>query len=224
MTELLQTIQTMISSETDDLAQIERTLTDGYAHALELEGEKLRLERRLTQITQRIDAATPRRTRASSRRSRRASTASRARSPGCARSSPSCAATPTAFASGVLEDRSRARDGRRGRRRVLRCARPPPRGSLTGHIVFTATDTPFADDVMLVRSDGTRIDLSKSRASDTAPVVSPDGKHVAFFSSVAATEPSTSSRPTAAICAGSRRRSRIRQAWRGRLSGRSWRC
>ena len=56
------------------------------------------------------------------------------------------------------------------------------RGSLTGHIVFTATDTPFADDVMLVRSDGTRIDLSKSRASDTAPVVSPDGKHVAFFS------------------------------------------
>jgi len=55
MTELLQTIQTMISSETDDLAQIERTLTDGYAHALELEGEKLRLERRLTQITQRID-------------------------------------------------------------------------------------------------------------------------------------------------------------------------
>jgi len=45
----------MISSETDDLAQIERTLTDGYAHALELEGEKLRLERRLTQITQRLD-------------------------------------------------------------------------------------------------------------------------------------------------------------------------
>jgi predicted nucleic acid-binding Zn-ribbon protein len=55
MTELLQTIQTMISSETDDLAQIERTLTDGYAHALELEGDKLRLERRLAEITQRID-------------------------------------------------------------------------------------------------------------------------------------------------------------------------
>ena len=55
MTELLQMIQTMISSETEDLAQIERTLTDGYAHALELEGEKLRLERRLTQITQRLD-------------------------------------------------------------------------------------------------------------------------------------------------------------------------
>jgi chromosome segregation ATPase len=55
MTELLQTIQTMISSETNDLAQIERTLTDGYAHALELEGEKLRLERRIAEIAQRID-------------------------------------------------------------------------------------------------------------------------------------------------------------------------
>ena len=55
MTELLQTIQTMISSETSDLAQIERTLTDGYAQALELEGEKLRLERRIAEITQRID-------------------------------------------------------------------------------------------------------------------------------------------------------------------------
>ena len=55
MTELLQTIQTMISSETDDLAQIERTLTDGYAHALELESEKLRLERRVSEITKRID-------------------------------------------------------------------------------------------------------------------------------------------------------------------------
>jgi len=55
MTELLETIQTMISSENDDLAQIERTLTDGYAHALALEGEKLRLERRVTEITQTLD-------------------------------------------------------------------------------------------------------------------------------------------------------------------------
>src|SRR4051812_39764109 len=62
MTELLQTIQTMISSETDDLAQIERTLTDRYAHALELEGDKLRLERRVAEIPQRItrgDTAQP---------------------------------------------------------------------------------------------------------------------------------------------------------------------
>jgi chromosome segregation ATPase len=55
MTELLQTIQTMISSETDDLAQIERTLTDGYAHALELEAERSRLERQIAQVTQGIE-------------------------------------------------------------------------------------------------------------------------------------------------------------------------
>ena len=55
MTELLEQIQTMISSENDDLAQIERTLTDGYAHALALEGEKLRLERRVAEITQSLD-------------------------------------------------------------------------------------------------------------------------------------------------------------------------
>jgi hypothetical protein len=55
MTELLATIQTMISSETEDLAQIERTLTDGYARALELEGEKLRLERRIALVTQEIE-------------------------------------------------------------------------------------------------------------------------------------------------------------------------
>jgi Tol biopolymer transport system component len=55
-------------------------------------------------------------------------------------------------------------------------------GPLTGRIVFTATDAPLADDVMLVRTNGVRIDLSKSAAYDGAPVVSPDGKHVAFFS------------------------------------------
>jgi Tol biopolymer transport system component len=55
-------------------------------------------------------------------------------------------------------------------------------GALTGRIVFTATDAPFADDVMLVRLNGRRIDLSKSPAYDADPVVSPDGKHVAFFS------------------------------------------
>jgi Tol biopolymer transport system component len=54
---------------------------------------------------------------------------------------------------------------------------------LTGRIVFTATDAPFAGDVTLVRADGTRIDLSKSPAADSAPVLSPDGRHVAFFSS-----------------------------------------
>ena len=53
---------------------------------------------------------------------------------------------------------------------------------LTGRIVFTATAAPFADDVILVRVNGKRIDLSKSPASDISPVVSPDGTHVAFFS------------------------------------------
>jgi chromosome segregation ATPase len=55
MTELVQTIETMISSDTDDLAQIERTLTDGYAHALELETERSRLERQIAEATQGIE-------------------------------------------------------------------------------------------------------------------------------------------------------------------------
>ena len=51
-----------------------------------------------------------------------------------------------------------------------------------GRIVFSATDDPTSDDVTLVRADGTTIDLSASPALDTAPVVSPDGMRVAFFS------------------------------------------
>jgi hypothetical protein len=54
MTELLERIQTIISSETRDLDQIERTLTDGYAVALSLEAEKRRLERRMAELTQGI--------------------------------------------------------------------------------------------------------------------------------------------------------------------------
>lgn len=59
MTELLDAIQTMISSETNDLAQIERTLTDGYARALELERERSRLERQIAQVTQGIEHGDP---------------------------------------------------------------------------------------------------------------------------------------------------------------------
>jgi chromosome segregation ATPase len=55
MAELLDTIQTMISSETEDLAQIERTLTDGYAQALTLEAERSRLERQIAAVTQGIE-------------------------------------------------------------------------------------------------------------------------------------------------------------------------
>jgi hypothetical protein len=51
MTDLLNQIQALLGGSTDDLDKIERTLTDGYAHALTLEAEKARLERRLTEVT-----------------------------------------------------------------------------------------------------------------------------------------------------------------------------
>ncbi|HEY0417601.1 MAG TPA: hypothetical protein VGC78_14570 [Gaiellaceae bacterium] len=54
MMELVDRIETMISAENRDLAQIERTLTDGYAEALLLEAEKWRLERRIAEVTQGI--------------------------------------------------------------------------------------------------------------------------------------------------------------------------
>jgi hypothetical protein len=38
------------SSEPATLARLERTLTDGYAHALSLEAERLRLERRMSEV------------------------------------------------------------------------------------------------------------------------------------------------------------------------------
>ena len=55
MTELLTQIQSLIDSENRDLDQLERTLTDGYAHALLLETEKWRLEKRIAQVTQGIE-------------------------------------------------------------------------------------------------------------------------------------------------------------------------
>lgn len=55
MTELVDRIHTMIASESRDLAQIERTLTDGYAAALSLEAERWRIERRIAEVTQGID-------------------------------------------------------------------------------------------------------------------------------------------------------------------------
>jgi Tol biopolymer transport system component len=54
--------------------------------------------------------------------------------------------------------------------------------SLAGSIVVSATDAPYADDVMLVRTDGTTLDLSRSPGPDVAPVLSPDGARVAFYS------------------------------------------
>jgi ABC-type phosphate transport system auxiliary subunit len=38
------------SNEPVTLARLERTLTDGYAHALSLEAERLRLERRMSEL------------------------------------------------------------------------------------------------------------------------------------------------------------------------------
>lgn len=55
MTELFERISTMIDASERDLDRIERTLTDGYAHALSLEGERLRLERRLTELARELN-------------------------------------------------------------------------------------------------------------------------------------------------------------------------
>jgi Tol biopolymer transport system component len=54
--------------------------------------------------------------------------------------------------------------------------------TLTGRIVFAAR-SPFSyGEIYRVDSNGNRIDLSNSPASDVAPSVSPDGKYVAFGS------------------------------------------
>jgi len=52
---LLEQIDELLASpsspeEPDVLANIERTLTDGYAHALSLDAERLRLERRMSEL------------------------------------------------------------------------------------------------------------------------------------------------------------------------------
>jgi predicted nucleic acid-binding Zn-ribbon protein len=52
MTELLDQIRALISAPVRDLETIERALTDGYAQALSLEAEKLRLEKRINEVAQ----------------------------------------------------------------------------------------------------------------------------------------------------------------------------
>ena len=54
MTELLEQIQALIDTSARDIDEIERTLTDGYAHALTLEAERSRLSRRLSEVAQGI--------------------------------------------------------------------------------------------------------------------------------------------------------------------------
>jgi hypothetical protein len=57
MSELLDEINSVIEDDTADRARIERTLTDGYAHALTLESERLRLEKRIGELAHRDEAA-----------------------------------------------------------------------------------------------------------------------------------------------------------------------
>ena len=52
MSELLEEINALMSTTTHDLSAIERTLTDGYAHALSLEAEKWRIEKRISEVAQ----------------------------------------------------------------------------------------------------------------------------------------------------------------------------
>ncbi|HEX4527295.1 MAG TPA: hypothetical protein VH108_11215 [Gaiellaceae bacterium] len=55
MTDLLDSISTLLGASARDLDQIERTLTDGYAQALSLEAERWRLERRVTGLSRGIE-------------------------------------------------------------------------------------------------------------------------------------------------------------------------
>ena len=54
---LLDDIRALMDAPRDgDRARVERTLTDGYAHALVLETERLRIEREIDEVTARLGA------------------------------------------------------------------------------------------------------------------------------------------------------------------------
>jgi hypothetical protein len=55
MTEVLEKINALIDAPTDDLRAIEHILTDGYAHALSLEAEQWRIERKISLAAGEID-------------------------------------------------------------------------------------------------------------------------------------------------------------------------
>ena len=57
MEELLGQIDLLIGTAARDLDRIERTLTDGYAHALSLEAEKWRIERRIQEVAHDLDGS-----------------------------------------------------------------------------------------------------------------------------------------------------------------------
>lgn len=52
MNRLTEKINALIDASTGDLDTIENTLTDGYALALSLEGERWRLEKRISEVAQ----------------------------------------------------------------------------------------------------------------------------------------------------------------------------
>jgi DNA-directed RNA polymerase beta' subunit len=57
--ELFEQISALIRASNRDLNRIERTLTDGYAHALSLEAEKWRLQKRITEVAQGLEHGDP---------------------------------------------------------------------------------------------------------------------------------------------------------------------
>ncbi|HZP74216.1 MAG TPA: hypothetical protein VFA97_12655 [Gaiellaceae bacterium] len=54
MTELIDAINELIAAPSGDIDRLEHTLTDGYAHALSLEAEAHRIERRLADATREL--------------------------------------------------------------------------------------------------------------------------------------------------------------------------
>ena len=54
MEQLFGQIDALLGTSAHDLDEIERTLTDGYAHALSLEAEQWRIEKRIQEVAQGI--------------------------------------------------------------------------------------------------------------------------------------------------------------------------
>jgi hypothetical protein len=52
MAALLDEINALMANAGSDLGRLERVLTDGYAHALSLEAERWRLEKRISEVAQ----------------------------------------------------------------------------------------------------------------------------------------------------------------------------
>jgi len=61
---------------------------------------------------------------------------------------------------------------------------PPDRGTLSGRVVYQARSAPDENwSVYIMRADGTeRVRLTDGSANDTSPVLSPDGRRIAFVS------------------------------------------